>query len=465
MSKRKRKGHIRWKRVFLVLFIILFIIFTVKLINYIRYNNEIYNIVVDSSAKDAVIRKKYKKLRLYDKTIDLIKSDNVSIVIQDKNTNTYLDSKDVKKNMDIRVSIYNKRLYFKNFPNVKSLFIENYGIVKKSTKVDIMLPSYLTANHVVDVYGVAKNNVVNKVISSKKVKDKITIKTNKTYERYFITYIALDDIKISNSTVNVGDVVDLKIKFIPSVATIKKYEYTNIGDKFMLNKEGKIIAKKAGKGKITIKHTYQDISKTATIKIKGPKEEKKKEEKKEEVKPNIENKDGLTYVNGILIANKTYSVPKDYNPGKLNDEASKAFEEMRKAASKDKITLWIQSGYRSYKTQEELYNNYVKQNGKEKAETFSARPGYSEHQTGFAMDLNIVDSSFEGTKEAIWIEKNCYKYGFIVRYPKGKESITGYKYEPWHIRYLGKDISKKVYSSGLTLEEYLGIDSKYKDKQ
>ena len=79
------------------------------------------------------------------------------------------------------------------------------------------------------------------------------------------------------------------------------------------------------------------------------------------------------------------------------------------------------------------------------------------------MDLNIIDDSFEGTPEAIWIEKNSYKYGFIIRYPKGKENITGYKYEPWHIRYLGKDIAKKVYDSGLTLEEYLGINSKYKD--
>ncbi|MBQ9023693.1 MAG: M15 family metallopeptidase [Bacilli bacterium] len=218
----------------------------------------------------------------------------------------------------------------------------------------------------------------------------------------------------------------------------------------MINKDKKIVAKKAGKSTITIKHTYQNITKTATITVK-------------EEKNNIEVKNGITYVNGILIANKTYSLPKDYDPGKINDDALKAFEEMRQAASKDKITLWIQSGYRSYKTQEELYNNYVKQNGKEKADTFSARPGHSEHQSGYAMDLNIIDSSFEGTKEAIWIEKNCYKYGFILRYPKGKEKITGYKYEPWHLRYLGKDLAKKVFSSGLTLEEYLGIDSKYKD--
>ena len=136
---------------------------------------------------------------------------------------------------------------------------------------------------------------------------------------------------------------------------------------------------------------------------------------------------------------------------------------MQKAAEKDNIKLWITSGFRSYSLQTSLYNNYVLKDGKEKADTYSARPGHSEHQTGLAMDLNIVDSSFEGTKEAIWIADNCYKYGFIIRYPKGKEEITGYKYEPWHVRYLGKELSEKVYKSGKTLEEYLNITSKYSE--
>ena len=186
-------------------------------------------------------------------------------------------------------------------------------------------------------------------------------------------------------------------------------------------------------------------------------------EARKRTKNKVETKNGITYVNGILIANKTYALPKDYDPGKVLDEAMNAFNEMKEAAAKDNIKLWIQSGYRSYKTQEGLYNDYVKQDGKDKADTYSARPGHSEHQSGLAMDLNIIGSAFEGTKEAIWIEKNCYKYGFIVRYPKGKEHITGYKYEPWHIRYLGKENAMKVYNSGKTLEEYLGIDSKYKN--
>jgi LAS superfamily LD-carboxypeptidase LdcB len=99
--------------------------------------------------------------------------------------------------------------------------------------------------------------------------------------------------------------------------------------------------------------------------------------------------------------------------------------------------------------------------GKDATDTFSARPGHSEHQTGMAMDIIEASSAFEGTPAAIWLAENCYKYGFIIRYPKGKENITGYKYEPWHIRYLGKDTAWAVYNSGLTLEEYLGIDSVY----
>ena len=450
MTKKKRKGRIRWDRIFIVLFIIIFIVFLIKAINYVIYNNKIYNNVVESSATDAPINKKYKKLNIYKKTIELIKSDNVSIVINDKKTKTYLSSDNVEKNMNIQVNVYTKKLKYDNFPKVKAYFIDNKGIIKKSDKVVITLPKYLTKNKVVDVYGVTSDEKVQAISLTEKVKNTVTIKPNKKYKKYFVTFIKLEDIKIKNSTVNKGAIVNLNIKYIPQTATIKDYEYTKIGDIFMIDENNNIVAKEAGEGKVTIKHINQNIEKTATITVK---EEKNK----------IEVKDGITYVNGILIANKTYSLPKDYDPGKINDEALKAYEEMRAAAAKDNITLWIQSGYRSYKTQEELYNNYVKNNGKEKAETFSARPGHSEHQSGLAMDLNIIDDSFEGTPEAIWIEKNSYKYGFIIRYPKGKENITGYKYEPWHIRYLGKDIAKKVYDSGLTLEEYLGINSKYKD--
>ena len=122
------------------------------------------------------------------------------------------------------------------------------------------------------------------------------------------------------------------------------------------------------------------------------------------------------------------------------------------------LDLSLISGYRSYTKQEKLFNEYVKKDGVKKANTYSAKPGQSEHQTGLAFDIGSVDSSFENTSEAKWIQQNAHLYGFIVRYPKDKIDVTGYIYEPWHVRYLGKDVASKVKESGLALEEYLGIN-------
>lgn len=170
----------------------------------------------------------------------------------------------------------------------------------------------------------------------------------------------------------------------------------------------------------------------------------------------------VTYINGILVVNKTYGLPADYNPGE-NPEARAAFDRMAAAAREAGLNIYIASGFRSYDHQTRTYSRYVYYDGQENADTYSARPGYSEHQTGLAFDMNSVDDSFAGTPEALWVNEHCHEYGFIIRYPKGKEEITGYQYEPWHVRYLGVDTATDVYNSGLTLEEYLGIDSKYQE--
>ncbi len=171
---------------------------------------------------------------------------------------------------------------------------------------------------------------------------------------------------------------------------------------------------------------------------------------------------GITYIDGILIANKTYPLPSDYNPG-ADSAAMSAFEEMREAAAQDGLNIYISSGYRSYEYQSGLYERYARNYGKEEADRFSARPGHSEHQTGLAFDLNSINDSFTETEECEWVALHAHEYGFIVRYPEGKEDITGYKYEPWHLRYLGKETASAVYESGLTLEEYLNISSSYPD--
>ncbi|MBQ2252803.1 MAG: M15 family metallopeptidase [Clostridia bacterium] len=167
-----------------------------------------------------------------------------------------------------------------------------------------------------------------------------------------------------------------------------------------------------------------------------------------------------TYIDGILIANKTYALPRDYAPG-IDQTALNHLWEMFAAAKKDGISLWICSDYRSWADQNYIYNGYVARDGQAAADRYSARPGHSEHQTGLAFDLNTTKNSFADTPEAKWIEKNCYKYGFILRYPKGKESATGYRYEPWHVRFVGRKNAEKIQKSGLCLEEYLGITSEY----
>lgn len=184
---------------------------------------------------------------------------------------------------------------------------------------------------------------------------------------------------------------------------------------------------------------------------------------KKNTNPDVKVVDGITYVKGIMIANKSYGLPEDYCPGEIVHEADAAYDEMKAAAAKEGVSLHIVSGFRDYETQEVIYNRYVAQDGKAAADRYSARPGHSEHQTGYSMDLNSLSTSFGQTTEGKWLANNCWKYGFIIRYPEGKENITGYMYEPWHVRYLGKDTAKAVYESGLTLEEYLGIDSVYSD--
>lgn len=171
---------------------------------------------------------------------------------------------------------------------------------------------------------------------------------------------------------------------------------------------------------------------------------------------------GATYIDGVLIANKTYSLPSTYGNG-LTRETETAFNQMKLSAQADGIHLTVVSSFRSYASQKSIYNNYVSRDGREKADRYSARAGHSEHQTGLALDINSLSTDFEYTKEGKWLSAHASEFGFILRYPKNKESITGYMYEPWHFRYVGIDLAKKLYNNGdwMTLEEYFGITSQY----
>lgn len=182
-------------------------------------------------------------------------------------------------------------------------------------------------------------------------------------------------------------------------------------------------------------------------------------------------KSSPTVVDGIILVNKKNPLPKTYAPKvttiqgqKGTQEAVNAMNKMVKGA-KDSMgyDIRVVSGYRDYSYQENLYKGYVDRDGKESADKYSARPGFSEHQTGLTFDVlsgktTTLIEAFGDTSEGKWIAENAYKYGFIVRYPKGKESITGYQYEPWHLRYIGEEKAKDFKESGkTTLEEYLNV--------
>jgi len=179
-----------------------------------------------------------------------------------------------------------------------------------------------------------------------------------------------------------------------------------------------------------------------------------------------------------ILINKKRWLPKDYIPQDLvipkvsflpdtnieammlRKEASKALEKLVKKAKKDKIILYGVSGYRSFSRQRDIFKFNLKKDG-EAANKYSARPGQSEHQSGLAIDLTCEDvnfllsENFEKTKEYKWLVDNAYKYGFIIRYLKGKEEITGYNFEPWHLRYVGEKVAREIYIKGISLEEFL----------
>lgn len=153
-------------------------------------------------------------------------------------------------------------------------------------------------------------------------------------------------------------------------------------------------------------------------------------------------------------------IPAEFASGyqSIRGDALPSLLEMFQAAKAEGFALYVNSSYRNFQEQEYTYNYWVSQNGKEYADRTSARPGHSEHQMGSTADVGWNGCELEctqGTPEAAWIAANSYKYGFIVSYPDGKEHITGYAYEPWHIRYVGRDVARQVHESGLTLHEFL----------
>ena len=224
------------------------------------------------------------------------------------------------------------------------------------------------------------------------------------------------------------------------------------------------------------------------------------EEKTEQKQEQVEEKHPINYVSKpmfyqnvitvsnpdsmLVLVNKNYALSEDYEPSDLvlpnvlstgynpnqniylRKEAAIHLEQLFYAAQNDAgLTLLARSGYRSYQTQISLYDRYVSQNGTEKADTFSARAGHSEHQTGLAMDVTAdsvnrqLVTDFGITPEGIWLKENAHRFGYIIRYLEGREDETGYQYEPWHIRYVGVEAATEIYENNWILEQYLNKKS------
>lgn len=183
----------------------------------------------------------------------------------------------------------------------------------------------------------------------------------------------------------------------------------------------------------------------------------------------------------LVLVNKNYRLPANYKPNDLvylnlplyrddrNNEANylrevaaNALEDLFNTAKQEQgYELIARSGYRSYQTQVTLYDNYVTTNGKQYADSYSARAGHSEHQTGLTIDITSqsvnsgLSETFGQSKEGIWVAKNAHRFGFIIRYLQGKTAETGYEYEPWHLRYVGVQAATEIYQNNLILEDYL----------
>lgn len=173
----------------------------------------------------------------------------------------------------------------------------------------------------------------------------------------------------------------------------------------------------------------------------------------------------------LMLLNKFHYLNEDYNPddivkisnmyayanNSIKEEVYTAYKKMWNAAKKEDLTLIVTSSYRSYDTQDNLWETRANKYGEEEADKETARAGFSEHQTGLALDIvtyNSLLNDFENTDEFKWLQKNAHKYGFILRYPKDKEDITGYSYESWHYRYVGVDVATQIYEENITFDEY-----------
>lgn len=355
-----------------------------------------------------------------------------------------------------------------NISNIKTLFNNNYGY----------------SNDVVAIF--KENNIYDYVIDKKKYSKtlEVAITSNKFDKKYLDEYLNVnyvednDFIDNVNTLLNIGydskeiNTIYENVKDSVDIITNKKYnkelvnyfklDYFNEDnlERYMDYENDKNIFDSVyDTSSLIDEYNYEDTVTFVNANL-------DKEYYTNDINLSNEEAEKLD-----VIVNKYYKLDKNYVPSdlelisskfsannqKMRSVAKEAFEDMCEKALNENIKIYAGSTYRSYDYQLGLYNRYVLKDGFSGAETYSARAGYSEHQLGLAVDIlnGKWDYVSEDDKEYEWLINNSYNYGFILRYPRGSEYITGYMFEDWHFRYLGIELATKVYNSGLTYDEYV----------
>lgn len=481
--------------VILVCTIIVFNIVRIKKINLQAINN------INLEDNSTVVFCNGKNIFLYKSTYEKLKNDNIDLIINNDNYIARLNNETLNNKFSVNIKIkqnnnysYAYDLYINskgivklkvNLPNNSKQYISQYcndelltnkaivtdeGFTEVELKDEIyeyrlayIIPEEFELNDITINKGASKNIELNiedknytygsvnitcdnenaveihdfKILAKEIGEYKIYAKTdNLTKEANLKIEQSVEKIELSELTINLVKDTTVKINanVIPDNSVNKELIWKSSDENIAsVDNEGNIKALNEGNCEIIVSTKEEPI---VTEKLLVEVKTKAIGSISKTYPPFNTKIDGITYINGIMLVNKKYSIPQSYAPG-LQNIAYSAFLDLKRDAAIAGFNIDLLSGFRSYETQNRLYNNYVATYGQAEADTFSARPGTSEHQTGLAMDVGWIDDSYGDTPSGKWLAANCYKYGFIIRYPKNKESITGYKYEPWHIRYLG----------------------------
>lgn len=359
-------------------------------------------------------------------------------------------------------------LNFNNLNIEVNTKVNLYDLIEEDKSI-----AYITDNYPIDTSTLGKQTLSIKVVKNDIIHNisfEINIKDNQKPEIIGENLV----------TVNIGTEIDLLNNAKVKDNSNENIELTIKGD-YDINKEGEYQLKYYAKDSSGNINTKDFVLKVVSLKNAPISYNNFKDYKDGEyittTGHTLTINNGIAYIDNYIIVNKTYKLPSSYKPTNpysgtiasdsctncIDKETMEAFKIMEADARSIGLNIYISSGYRSYNRQDTLFKNYSSRDGISAADKYSARAGHSEHQSGFCFDLNSIDDSFATTNEGKWIDNNAYLYGFIIRYPKGKEEITGYQYESWHLRYVGKELAKKLYNDGnwLTMEEYFGISSKY----